>query len=329
MLVLIEKAFARQIHYLGNYVSYITIQAVAQMLTLFYLHTVFIYTDTLNGWTREQAIFVFYLATMVTANGGMLHLLNPPVLSAAGPRSPGSRADHAAETPHAPATPLVRTRISGSRRRAAVLLATHRSSASSPDGSMDRRSRDSGGWRALHHRGICGDLAHRARDTTPGTSGFHGVRAKPHGFSSLKCDAGWRMANRTRHRLTLAVQRQCSRCGPDRWRLSRGADPHRGHSRAGRSPSSHRVARDAVVQLPGRLKSNTHMDCSSSCRILTKTRLPTILTIAPVRSHGLPMAWRSPHSSLISAPRLADAGLPNVSTGHTRGLPYVQVRDDS
>ncbi|MEM5326254.1 ABC-2 family transporter protein [Paraburkholderia sp. JHI2823] len=66
MLVLIEKAFARQIHYLGNYVSYITIQAVAQMLTLFYLHTVFIYTDTLNGWTREQAIFVFYLATMVT-----------------------------------------------------------------------------------------------------------------------------------------------------------------------------------------------------------------------------------------------------------------------
>lgn len=66
MLVLIEKAFARQIHYLGNYVSYITIQAVAQMLTLFYLHTVFTYTDTLNGWTREQAIFVFYLATMVT-----------------------------------------------------------------------------------------------------------------------------------------------------------------------------------------------------------------------------------------------------------------------
>ncbi|WP_028229950.1 ABC-2 family transporter protein [Paraburkholderia mimosarum] len=66
MRVLIEKAFARQIHYLGNYVSYITIQAVAQMLTLFYLHTVFTYTDTLNGWTREQAIFVFYLATMVT-----------------------------------------------------------------------------------------------------------------------------------------------------------------------------------------------------------------------------------------------------------------------
>ena len=30
------------------------------------IHTVFTYTDTLNGWTREQAIFVFYLATMVT-----------------------------------------------------------------------------------------------------------------------------------------------------------------------------------------------------------------------------------------------------------------------
>lgn len=66
MLVLVQKAFAKQIHYLGNYVSYIVVQAVTQVLTLFYLHTVFTYTDTLNGWTREQAIFVFYLATMVT-----------------------------------------------------------------------------------------------------------------------------------------------------------------------------------------------------------------------------------------------------------------------
>lgn len=66
MLVLVQKAFAKQIHYLGNYVSYIAIQAVTQILTLLYLHTVFTYTDTLNGWTREQAIFVFYLATMVT-----------------------------------------------------------------------------------------------------------------------------------------------------------------------------------------------------------------------------------------------------------------------
>ncbi|WP_296653782.1 ABC-2 family transporter protein [Paraburkholderia sp.] len=66
MLVLVEKAFARQIHYLANYVSYISIQIVTQILTLFYLYTVFTYTDTLNGWTREQAIFVFYIATMVT-----------------------------------------------------------------------------------------------------------------------------------------------------------------------------------------------------------------------------------------------------------------------
>ncbi|KWH24467.1 ABC-2 family transporter protein [Burkholderia multivorans] len=66
MLVLVQKAFAKQIHYLGNYVSYIAIQAVTQLLTLFYLHSVFTYTETLNGWTREQAIFVFYLATMVT-----------------------------------------------------------------------------------------------------------------------------------------------------------------------------------------------------------------------------------------------------------------------
>ncbi|MGR3910832.1 ABC-2 family transporter protein [Burkholderia sp. SR8] len=66
MLVLVQKAFAKQVHYLGNYVSYTAIQAATQLLTLFYLHTVFTYTDTLNGWTREQAIFVFYLATMVT-----------------------------------------------------------------------------------------------------------------------------------------------------------------------------------------------------------------------------------------------------------------------
>ncbi|MBR8127421.1 ABC-2 family transporter protein [Burkholderia ambifaria] len=66
MLVLVQNAFAKQIHYLGNYISYIVIQAVTQILTLFYLHTVFTYTDTLNGWTREQAIFVFYLATIVT-----------------------------------------------------------------------------------------------------------------------------------------------------------------------------------------------------------------------------------------------------------------------
>ncbi|AIO34511.1 ABC-2 transporter family protein [Burkholderia cenocepacia] len=61
-----KKAFAKQVHYLWNYVSYIAIQAITQCLTLFYLHTVFTYTDTLNGWTREQAIFVFYLATIVT-----------------------------------------------------------------------------------------------------------------------------------------------------------------------------------------------------------------------------------------------------------------------
>jgi len=66
MLVLAQKAFAKQVHYLGNYISYIAVQAATQVLTLFYLHTVFTYTDTLNGWTREQAIFVFYLATMVT-----------------------------------------------------------------------------------------------------------------------------------------------------------------------------------------------------------------------------------------------------------------------
>ena len=41
MLVLIQKAFAKQTHYLGNYVSYIAIQAVAQLLTLFYLHTAY------------------------------------------------------------------------------------------------------------------------------------------------------------------------------------------------------------------------------------------------------------------------------------------------
>lgn len=65
MLILIRKAFATQRHYLANYVSYLAIQAATQLLTLFYLYTVFTYTDTLNGWTREQAIFVFYLATMV------------------------------------------------------------------------------------------------------------------------------------------------------------------------------------------------------------------------------------------------------------------------
>lgn len=65
MWVLIRKAFDKQLHYFSNYVSYVMIQALTQLLTLFYLHTVFTYTDTLNGWTKEQAIFLFYLATMV------------------------------------------------------------------------------------------------------------------------------------------------------------------------------------------------------------------------------------------------------------------------
>lgn len=65
MWILLRKAFATQLHYFGNYISYLAIQAAAQLLTLFYLFTVFTYTDTLNGWTKEQAIFVFYLATMV------------------------------------------------------------------------------------------------------------------------------------------------------------------------------------------------------------------------------------------------------------------------
>lgn len=65
MWTFLSKAYATQLHYRANYFSYLAIQSFTQLLTLFYIFTVFTYTDQLNGWTREEAIFVFYLATMV------------------------------------------------------------------------------------------------------------------------------------------------------------------------------------------------------------------------------------------------------------------------
>ncbi|MEQ1967936.1 ABC-2 family transporter protein [Xenorhabdus nematophila] len=65
MWTLLRKAYATQWYYPGNYVSFLAIQSVTQLLTLFYLYTVYTYTDELNGWTREEAVFIFYLANIV------------------------------------------------------------------------------------------------------------------------------------------------------------------------------------------------------------------------------------------------------------------------
>jgi ABC-2 type transport system permease protein len=65
MWILLRKAYATQLHYLANFLLYLVIQGVTQLLTLFYLFTIFTYTDQLNGWSRDEVIFVFYLATMV------------------------------------------------------------------------------------------------------------------------------------------------------------------------------------------------------------------------------------------------------------------------
>lgn len=65
MWTLLRKAYATQLHYPGNYLSFLVIQSLTQLLSLFYLVTVFSYTEQLKGWQRQEAIFVFYLAVIV------------------------------------------------------------------------------------------------------------------------------------------------------------------------------------------------------------------------------------------------------------------------